>query len=287
MRHGTVCLQGSSRQWMQRQSQDPFVAKARQEGYIARSAYKLLHMDDRFHLFDRQHTRIVVDLGCSPGGWCQVIRQRAGDRCFLLGVDMLPIKAQIPNAVIVQGDFTLPPVQQQLFRHLAEHSAHRSDHHQRGENEAAAYAAPFTSSSFTGVDVVTSDMCPNRMGGFQDRQRIAQLNMQAVHVCAPLLRPGGHFVCKVLGSRAAYTELWDHLHALFLTVHTCKPPASRVHSDEAFLVGVDKLALPRSRSCVKSAMTVGASGGAGGGQYGLDDWPGFGRRGRGRPQGRP
>jgi 23S rRNA (uridine2552-2'-O)-methyltransferase len=281
MRCGTVCLQSSSRQWMQRQSQDPFVAKARQEGYIARSAYKLTFMDDRFHLFDRAHTRVVVDLGCSPGGWCQVIRERAGDKCFLLGVDLLPIKARIPNAVIVQGDFTQPAVQRQLLRHLV-------DHHTRSEEErdiAASGATSFPPScsvtSFTGVDVVTSDMCPNRMGGFQDRQRIAQLNLQALHVCAPLLRPGGRFVCKVLGSRAAYDDLWYHLHEVFLTVHTCKPPASRVHSDEAFLVGINKLPTPRSRSAVTSSMTIGASGGAGG-KYGLDDWPGFERHGRRR-----
>ncbi|KPI83575.1 ribosomal RNA methyltransferase-like protein [Leptomonas seymouri] len=284
MRCGAVCLQGSNRQWVQRQSQDPFVAKARQEGYIARSAYKLLHIDDRFHLFDRKRTHIVMDLGCSPGGWCQVIRKRAGDRCFLLGVDLLPIKAQISNAVIVQGDFTQPAVQRQLFHHLADHCAPREGRHPVGGEAAASSASASSASSspsFTGVDVITSDMCPNRMGGFQDRQRIAQLNLQALHVCAPLLLPGGHFVCKVLGSRHAYADLWHNLHELFLTVHMCKPPASRVHSDEAFLVGIDKLALPRSRSSVSPSMKVGAGGGAGG-PYGLDDWPGFGRRGRGR-----
>lgn len=280
MRRGAAWLQGSSRQWMQRQSQDPFVAKARQEGYIARSAYKLTHMDDRFHLFDRKHTRIVMDLGCSPGGWCQVIRERAGDACFLLGVDLLPMKAQIPDAVIVQGDFTETAVQNQLLRHLADHCACQDSSSSGGGDDGGDVAAA-PSPGFTGVDVITSDMCPNRMGGFQDRQRIAQLNLQALNVVAPLLRPGGHFLCKVLGSRPAYAELWQRLHELFLTVHTCKPPASRVHSDEAFLVGLEKLATPRSRAAVNSSMSIGASGGAGG-RYGLDDWPGFERRGRGR-----
>lgn len=275
MRHGLVCRQGSGRQWMQRQAQDPFVARARQEGYVARSAFKLTHLDDRFHLFDRRHTRLVMDLGCSPGGWCQVVRERAGDACFLLGVDLLPIQAQIPNAVIVQGDFTEAKVQCQLLRHLADHSARSTG----GAATSSAGASPST--SFTGVDVVTSDMCPNRVGGLQDRQRIAQLNLQALQVCAPLLRPGGHFVCKALGSRAAFPELWRSLHEQFLTVHTCKPPASRVHSDEVFLVAINKLASPRTSAAVNSTLSVGASGGHGG-HYGLDDWPGFERRSRGR-----
>ncbi|KAK7195861.1 ribosomal RNA methyltransferase-like protein [Novymonas esmeraldas] len=275
MRAAAVCRHGAGRQWMQRQSQDAFVAKARQEGYIARSAFKLTHMDDRFHLLHRHRTRVVVDLGCSPGGWCQVIRERAGDRCLLLGVDLLPMKAQIPNAIVVQGDFTDAATQRTLVGHLT----HRT---------AAPGTAPSSPQPATSVvDVVTSDMCPNRMGGFQDRQRIAQLNLQALDVCAPLLREGGHFVCKVLGSRAAYEELWHRLSRLFLTVHACRPPASRTHSDEAFLVALEKLAEPRSLSRIAHggtarlpAMPTGSGGGgSGGGSFGLDDWPGFGRRG--------
>ncbi|KAG5501207.1 hypothetical protein JIQ42_06206 [Leishmania sp. Namibia] len=277
MRATRACWTGTSRQWMQRQSQDPFVAKARQEGYVARSAYKLTHMDDHFHLFDRQRTRIAMDLGCSPGGWCQVIRQRAGDRCFLLGVDLLPLKAQIPNAVIVQGDFTEAATQEKLFKYLAHYSA------TLGTGDATSAVPSSASSSFTGLDIITSDMCPNRMGGSQDRQRITQLNLQALDVCAPLLRTGGHFVCKVLGCRATYEELWRLLSRLFLTVHTCKPPASRMQSDEAFLVALEKLASPRpalsiSRSCTSTAiMGTGSGSSSGGGRFGLDDWPGFGR----------
>lgn len=263
------------------------MAKARQERYIARSAYKLLHMDDRYHLFDRQHTRVVMDLGCSPGGWCQVVRQRAGDGCFLLGVDLLPIQAQVPKAVIVQGDFTNAATQQTLRQHLATHHSGASTSGGRNGNGSGDTAA-----AFTGVDVVTSDMCPNRMGGYQDRQRIAQLNLEAVDVCAPLLRTGGHFVCKVLGSRPAYEELWHRLSRLFLNVEVCKPPASRVHSDEAFVVALDKLATPRPASGPHRAadvgrsmrgVAVGAGADGGGGHFGLDDWPGFSRRG-GRPR---
>ncbi|GET88702.1 ribosomal RNA methyltransferase-like protein [Leishmania tarentolae] len=278
MRATLVRWQGASRQWMQRQSQDSFVTKARQDGYVARSAYKLTHIDDRFNLFDRQHTRVVMDLGCSPGGWCQVIRERAGDHCFLLGVDLLPMKAQIPNAVIVQGDFTEIATQEKLVKYLAQHSASLN------KRDATTEAALSSSSScFTKVDVVTSDMCPNRMGGSQDRQRIAQLNLKAIDACAPLLRTGGHFVCKVLGSRAAYEELWGRLSRLFLTVHTCKPPASRMHSDEAFLVAMDKLVTPRpasstTRSCsLRTVMGTANGNSSGGGHFGLDDWPGFGR----------
>lgn len=248
----------AGRQWMLRQSQDAFVAEARRQGYIARSAFKLLHLDDRFGLFHHGVTRAVVDLGCSPGGWCQVIRQRCGDGCVIFGVDLLPVRATVPNAVFLTGDFTSPALQAQLLDRL-------------GGHRLLPTAGPEHAGNSGKVDVVTSDMCPNRMGGAPDRQRITALNEQALGFALPLLRTGGHFVCKALGSTLSYEPLHHALSRSFLTVRVCKPPASRQRSDEAFLVGLSKLQSPRQ------GVDAGRGSIEGGGRYGLDDWPGFAR----------
>lgn len=265
---------GASRQWMQQQSKDPFVAEARRKGYIARSAFKLTFLDDRFGVFTRGQTRAVVDLGCSPGGWCQVARERCGDGCLLFGVDLLPVKASVPNAIFLQGDFNSPELRESLLEKLGGHSLLPTA--AEGRLTCGGGAAP----SAGRVDVVLSDMCPNRMGGTQDRQRIAALDQQALAFSLPLLRPGGHFVCKVLGSKPSYEDLHAALGRTFLKVHVCKPPASRQHSDESFLVGHTKLAEPRRGSLNargRAVLNGPGDGGGGGGRYGLDDWPGFAR----------
>lgn len=245
---------GTPRQWIQSQSLDPFVQQARRDGYIARSAFKLTHLDDQYGIFRKAGHRVIVDLGCSPGSWCQVIRERAGDDCLIIGVDLLPIKVQLPNTITLQGDFNSPALRKKIVEAVP----------------------PTRAAERNGLlDVVTSDMCPNRAGGIQDRQRIGQLNLAALHFAVPLLQDGGHFVCKVLGSRSVYEELWSAMQRCFLTVQICKPPASRLQSDESFLVGLDKLHQPRPPASRASGRI-----GEGGTRYGLDDWPGLSRHGK-------
>lgn len=249
----------SSHRWVQQQSLDPFVVEARRKGYVARSAFKLAHLDDRYHLIQRNKTRAVIDLGCSPGGWCQVIRERAGDECLLLGIDLLPVRAAVPNAVFLQGDFHSLEVQEALRKKL--------EHYQL--LPATAGKVPEGISGGL-VDLVTSDMCPNRTGGMDDRQRICELSAGAFAFAVSVLRPGGSFTCKVLGGRAAFQDLHVHLHRWFLRTHYCKPPASRGGSDEGFLVALGKLKEARPPS--------GRRLDGEGSEYGLDDWPGFHRR---------
>ncbi|EPY38498.1 23S rRNA (uridine2552-2'-O)-methyltransferase [Angomonas deanei] len=237
----------SSSQWMQRQAVDPFVTEARKKGYVARSAFKLSYIDDRFGLFDPKQSKTVIDLGCSPGGWCQVIRERTNPQCKIIGVDLLPVRATVTNAVCLQGDFTTAPLQRKVLQEL----------------------------DGSLVDVITSDMCPNRQGGTQDRQRIAELQHRALLFSIPLLKEGGHFVCKVLGSKASFLEVHRLSEKYFLKTHICKPPASRPESDEYFLVSAQKLASPRAVAGGPGSRRSDVS-------YGLDDWPGFSRRPRTR-----
>ncbi|KEG09613.1 putative ribosomal RNA methyltransferase [Trypanosoma grayi] len=244
-----LCLRQGGRQWMQQQARDPFVAEARRRGYVARSAFKLLDMDDKFGLFSRNHTRVVVDVGCSPGSWLQVVRERCGEGCALFGVDMLRVSTTVVGAVCIQGDFTSELVQQELLARMASVNA-------------------------TGkVDVVMSDMCLNRgTGGTDDRQKQMQLNMQAFAFATAQLAPGGHFVCKVLGSPSAYEQLQDETRRWFVKTALCKPSSSRRGSDESFLVCLSRRETPRPR---------GSSDKCDRG-FGLDDWPGLLRRPRRR-----
>ncbi|RNF06711.1 ribosomal rRNA methyltransferase [Trypanosoma conorhini] len=252
MLHATLkYLRQGGRQWMEKQARDPFVLEARRRGYVARSAFKLIDMDDKFGLFAHHRTRVVVDIGCSPGGWLQVARERCGDRCALFGVDLLHVSPTVTGAACIQGDFTDTAVQQELLARMAHVQA-------------------------TGVvDVVLSDMCLNRgSGGTDDRQKQVELNMKALAFAASQLKPGGNFVCKVLGTPTAYEELHRELQRWFVRVTLCKPSSSRRGSDEAFMVCLAKRQTPRPRG-------YGTAHGEARG-FGLDDWPGLLRRPRQR-----
>lgn len=296
----------TGRQWVQKQARDAFVQQSRRHGYVARSAFKLIELDDKFGLFrlpsvaattrgrDRHEggrgslssrmpqspstfhsaPRAVLDLGCSPGSWCQVLRERCGEECQLFALDLLPVKASVPNTTFIQGDFTDPAVQGALLAQLYAMSPGSGT----GVEAEQAARGPLTDGL---LDVVTSDMCPNRMGGTGDRQRQVMLQLEALTFSLPLIRPGGHFVCKTLGSRTSQGELWQLLSRWFRRVSAMKPLASREHSDEEFLVGRDKLVQPRPPPLHQSHH-YGRNPLATGGSFGLDDWPGLSRLSKSR-----
>ncbi|HTX48727.1 MAG TPA: RlmE family RNA methyltransferase [Caulobacteraceae bacterium] len=194
----------SSQAWLERQINDPFAAEARAKGYRSRAAFKLTEIDDRLHLI-RRGAR-VIDLGCAPGGWLQVLAQRGAGR--LVGIDLLPVEP-LPPAIIVQGDFTEPG---------------------RGERLAALLGgAP---------DLILSDMAPNTIGHRQtDHLRIVGLVEAAADFARTTLKPGGALVAKAFqgGETAA---LIAELKRDFTEVRTLKPKASRAESSEVYLVGL-------------------------------------------------
>jgi 23S rRNA (uridine2552-2'-O)-methyltransferase len=221
---------------------DPFVAQARRDGYIARSAYKLLHIDERFQLFNPQRTAVVVDLGAAPGGWCQVVRRRCRADTVLIGVDLSPLALQAAGVRFLQGDFRDAAVLHKLNAALSD------------QGVAGA------------VDVVLTDMCPDRSGDAADRHISATLNIEAYRFALEQLRLGGHFVGKLIGGDTYHATLLQQARRHFEIVHLCKPPASRAESDERFVVALRKLAAPREAPLL----------GVGGRPtfYELDAWPG-------------
>ncbi|MCC6472020.1 MAG: RlmE family RNA methyltransferase [Alphaproteobacteria bacterium] len=198
----------SSMLWLNRQLNDPYVAEAKRQGYRSRAAYKLIELDDRFHVLKRGAA--VIDLGAAPGGWTQVAVARAksddGGPGRVVGIDLLPMDP-IPGAVLLQGDF------------LAEDAPRRL-------TEALGRPA----------DVVLTDMAPSATGHAQtDHLRIMNLLEAAVEFAAEVLAPGGAFVGKVLQG-GAEASLLARLKRDFTQVRHAKPPASRKDSAELYLV---------------------------------------------------
>jgi 23S rRNA (uridine2552-2'-O)-methyltransferase len=202
----------SSTLWLERQLNDPYVARARAEGYRGRAAFKLSEIDDRFG-FLRPGAR-VVDLGCAPGGWLQVAVDRVnarGERAGkaqgrVIGVDLQPTDT-LAGAEVHQLDFLADGAEAEV----------------KGWLGGAA-------------DVVLSDMAPAASGHRQtDHLRIVALCEAAADFALDVLAPGGTFVAKVLAG-GAESGLQTMLKQAFAKVANVKPPASRSDSAEKYVV---------------------------------------------------
>lgn len=204
----------SSTLWLERQLNDPYVQLAKKEGYRGRAAFKILELDDKYR-FLVPGARIV-DLGCAPGGWCQVavrrvnaLGERTGKRQGrVLGVDLQEVE-QIPGAEIHVLDFLEDGADDKVKDWLG------------GD-----------------ADVVMSDMAASSSGHKQtDHLRIITLCEAAAELAFDVLAPGGTFVAKVLAGGAEGT-LQKTLQKRFTKVANVKPPASRSDSSEKFVVAI-------------------------------------------------
>ncbi len=192
----------SSQAWLERQLNDPYVQRALAEGWRSRAAFKLIEIDDRFHLL-RRGLR-VADLGAAPGGWVQVALKRGATA--VVGVDLLEIDP-IAGADLIQADFTVAGVPQTVLSRLG--------------------GPP---------DLVLSDMAHNTVGHRRtDHLKIIGLIEAAADFAIDTLKPGGGFVTKTFQGGAA-GELLGRLKSAFTDVKHVKPKASRADSSEVYLV---------------------------------------------------
>jgi 23S rRNA (uridine2552-2'-O)-methyltransferase len=192
-----------STKWLERQLNDPYVKRARAEGYRSRAAYKLIELDERFGFL--KGVKRVVDLGIAPGGWTQVVRQRL-PQAIVVGIDLLPTDP-IEGAVILQMDFMDDKAPELL---------------------SEALGGP--------ADLVLSDMAANTVGHPQtDHLRTMGLVEAGLEFATEVLRPGGAFVAKVLAG-GADNQLVAELKRRFTAVKHAKPPASRKGSSEWYVV---------------------------------------------------
>ena len=193
----------SSIKWLERQLNDPYVVKAKAEGYRSRAAYKLLEIDEKAHILKKG--QVVVDLGAAPGGWCQVAVQKGCKH--VVAIDLLPMD-EIPGVTFFQMDFMDEEAPDALIDALG------------GE----------------GADVVVSDIAHNTTGHQKtDHYKIMALVDAAYEFAAEVLKPNGTFVAKVFqgGTEA---DLLARMKQDFKSVKHIKPPASRKESPETYVV---------------------------------------------------
>ena len=198
----------SSTLWLERQLNDPYVQRAKLEGYASRAAYKLLEMDDRYELLKRGSR--VIDLGAAPGGWCQVSAQRTGsniDDIRVVGIDYLEMDP-VPGATILKKDFLDDDAPDLLLKALGGYKP----------------------------DLVMSDMAAPTTGHKRtDHLRTMFLVEVALDFALGVLRPGGHFLSKTFQG-GTESKLLNLMKKNFTTIHHVKPPASRVGSVELYLL---------------------------------------------------
>jgi 23S rRNA (uridine2552-2'-O)-methyltransferase len=194
----------SSTRWLERQLNDPYVRKAKAEGYRSRAAYKLLELDEKYGLL--KGVKAVVDLGIAPGGWSQVVRRRS-PAARVAGIDLLPTDP-IDGVTILEMDFMDEDAPERLREALG----------------------------LPEVDLVMSDMAANTVGHPQtDHLRTMALVEAGMLFATEMLRPGGAYVAKVLAGGADH-NLVAELKRHFATVKHAKPPASRKDSSEWYVI---------------------------------------------------
>ena len=194
----------SSKLWIERQINDPYVKEAQIKGYRSRAAFKLIELDEKFNLI--KPGDLIVDLGCAPGGWLQIAQAKGAGQ--LVGIDLLPVES-VPGAEILEMDFM-------------------DD------------AAPDKIKSLMGgeADLVMSDLAANTTGHRNtDHLKTIALVEAAAEFAMETLKPGGHFIAKVFQG-GTEKKLLEKLKSRFDTVRHAKPKSSRAGSPEIYLVAL-------------------------------------------------
>jgi len=190
---------------LQRHVKDPYVRKARADGWRSRAAFKLIEVNTRDRLLVPGAK--VIDLGAAPGGWSQVAAARVGAAGRVIAVDLLEI-APMSGVTVFRGDFREPAVRSQIAAALGGQRA----------------------------DVVLSDLSPNISGiASADQARAAELVRTALDFCRAQLKPEGGFLVKVFQGEE-FIGLLKEVKSLFREVRTLKPSASREESRETYLL---------------------------------------------------
>lgn len=195
----------SSREWLKEHFTDPYVLRAKAEGWRSRAVYKLEQMDRKEHLL--HPGQVILDLGAAPGGWSQYARRRIGRTGRMVATDILPMDA-LPGVEFIQGDFREDEVFAQLAAAVGEQ----------------------------GVDLLLSDMAPNLSGmNAIDQPRSLYLVELALDMAQRVLKPGGSALIKTFQG-AGFHELVVATRKHYQKVKLLKPDASRARSPELYLL---------------------------------------------------
>jgi 23S rRNA (uridine2552-2'-O)-methyltransferase len=195
----------SSKKWLTEHFDDPYVKKAQKQGLRSRSAFKLVEMNEKYGLIRPGSS--VVDLGCAPGGWCQVAAAGVGEKGRVVGLDILDMQP-LAGVDFIQGDFTQDIPLQQVVDLLG------------GQR----------------VDLVLSDMAPNMSGmAVTDQTRAMYLAEIALDFVRSHLKPGGDFLVKIFHGEG-FDDYVREARGVFTRVVVRKPDASRSRSREVYLL---------------------------------------------------
>lgn len=190
--------------------QDRYFKKAKEEGFAARSVFKLEEIDKKYKIF--RPRQVVLDLGASPGSWSQYASKMVGPSGRVLGVDLSPVTVKLDNAVFIQADLRDLNLEEIFKEH--------------------GFQPPF--------DLVMSDMAPKTTGiRMTDQARSMELCELALDVARRFLKKDGHFVCKLFHSDD-FGKLRDEIKKTFAKCEAVKPDSTRKISKEIFLVGLNK-----------------------------------------------
>ena len=191
--------------WRERQEKDPYVQRARREGWRSRAVFKLEQIDRKERLM--KPGMVCVDLGSAPGGWSQYVAEKLKGRARIAAVDLLPMDP-LPDVEFIEGDFREDDVFEQLLQLVGK----------------------------DGADLVMSDMAPNITGTkVVDQSRAMHLVELALDMARRVLKPGGSFVCKLFQGEG-FDEFVRDARNSFERVKVIKPKASRPGSREVYLV---------------------------------------------------
>lgn len=201
----------SNKAWLREHLADPYVHRARAEGYRSRAAFKLLEIDGQDRLL--KPGMMVVDLGAAPGSWCQAAVRRVGASGRVIAVDLLPMEPLV-GVDFIQGDFREPAILEKLEARLGNMQ----------------------------VDLVLSDMAPNMSGvGVSDQARSIHLAELTLDFALAHLKPGGNMLVKLFHG-SGFEQFRRPMADAFKTVAVRKPRASRDRSSEVYLLGLCKRA---------------------------------------------
>jgi len=203
-------IKESSRRWLERHLNDPYVHKSRADGYRSRAAYKLIEINERYDLLKKGQK--IIDLGAAPGGWSQIAAKIVGsddEKPQVVGIDYLPVDP-LPGVILLEMDFLDDDAPHKLMEALGDKP-----------------------------DLVISDMAAPTTGHRRtDHLRTVHLCEVAADFAVSVLKPGGHFLTKTFQG-GTENELLAMLKQKFRSVHHVKPPASRAESVELYLLARD------------------------------------------------
>jgi len=191
---------------------DHYYKKAKEEGFASRAVYKFEQIQQKYKVLGKGD--VVVDLGCAPGGWMQILARNIGSAGFVVGIDILPIKISLPpNSRFISADINDDDIAEKIMALLP-------------NKDGKKFPA----------DVVVSDMAPNTSGvAFKDAYLSYELNVMALSAAFRLLKDGGNFVCKQFQGEEVNT-LRVLLRKAFTKVEFFTPPATREASKEFYFV---------------------------------------------------